>query len=299
MDGVLPGRTPGYVLILTKAAPRFEYRALHRIADSLAPQMRRAFLRAVEQLRAKIDPARLEELLNRGDQGDLGAFWRAFEQEVGPVLRPPITEGVREVGRRTGESMGMAFDVTNPRAVEAIDRQAATLVREITDESRAAIRRVLREGFIEGIPVPEMARRIRGSIGLTERQAAAVENFRAAQLEQGLTPTAVNRRVDRMATRMLSQRATNIARTETIRAASAGQQAAWQEARANGMIPPGQGRVWIVTPDDRLCDDVCAPMEDQVRGIDEPFTTGEGFQVMFPPAHPQCRCAVGLSFPDA
>lgn len=280
-----------------KAAP-LGYRTIHRIADSLAPQMRRAFLQAVRQLRDKIDPARLEELLQRGDQGDLGAFWQAFEQEVQSVVRPPIADGVLRTGRQAGESLGVRFDLTNPRALDAIDRHATQMIREITDESRAAVRRVLREGFSDGIPVPEMARRIRASIGLTERQAAAVEHFRASQLEQGVSPLTVQRRADRMAMRMLSQRATNIARTETISATSAGQHAAWQEAQANGLLAGDQKRVWIVTPDDRLCENICAPMEDQVRGMQEPFTTGEGDQVMYPPAHPQCRCAVGLSVAD-
>jgi len=281
-------------MIVAKAV---DYRTLHRIADRLAPAMRDAFLQAVRELRAKIDPTRLQELLERGDQGDLGAFWRAFEQEVGPTLRTPISEGILRSGQRTGQSLGMAFDLTNPRAVEAIDRQATQLIHDITQESRAAIRQVLREGFNEGVTIDEMARRIRGSIGLTSRQAQAVENFRAGQLDQGIDPELVERRASAYGQRLLRQRATNIARTETIAASSAGQQAAWQEAQAQGYLGAAS-RVWIVTPDDRLCENICAPMEDQVRGMNEPFTTGEGFTVMYPPAHPQCRCAVALATAD-
>jgi len=274
-----------------------EYRILHRIADRLAPDMKQAFLEAVRALRAKIDPTQLQALLARGDQGDLGAFWQTFEQEVGPTLRQPISDATLRAGQRTGNALGMAFDITNPRARQAIDRQSLTLIHDITQESRAAIRAILREGFNGGIDVPEMARRIRGSIGLNERGATAVENFRRAQLEQGIDPDVVEERALSYAQRLLRQRATNIARTETIAAANQGQQAAWEEAQAQGYLGAAM-RTWITTPDDRLCEEICAPMDGQVRGINEPFTTGEGDLVMLPPAHPSCRCAVGLAVPE-
>src|SRR5262245_55093509 len=198
--------------------------------------MRAAFLTAVKELRSRLNPDRLEELLQRGDQGNLGAFWQAFEAEVGPALREPIREGVMQAGQRTAAPLGMAFDLTNPKALDAIERHGAQLVREITTESRGAIRAILRQGFSEGVTVDEMARRIRSSIGLTSRQAQAVENFRAAQLDAGVDEELVQQRADAYARRLLSQRATNIARTETIAAASRGQQAAWESAQAEGEL---------------------------------------------------------------
>lgn len=274
-----------------------EYLVLHRIADRLAPAMRDAFLEAVKALRAKIDPTRLQELLLRGDRGDLGAFWRAFEADVAPVLRGPISEALLRAGQQTGQRFGMSFDLTNPKAINAIDLHAATLIQGITQESRAAIVAVLRQGFLNGLPVDEMARRIRGSIGLSARYATAVETYRQAQLDQGVDPEVVDQRADRYAQRLLRDRAENIARTETLAAANSGQQTAWEEAQRQGYLGDS-ARVWIVTPDDRLCDNICAPMDGQIRGMNEPFITGEGDAVMTPPAHPQCRCAVGLAVPE-
>lgn len=269
-----------------------------RIADRLAPEMRQAFLRAVKKLRDKIDLSRLRELLDRGDQGDLGAFWDAFEQEVTPELRPAIREVFLQAAQRTGAPLDLRFDITNPRAVEAINTQAATLIRDITMTSRDAIRAVLREGFQRGVPVPEMARRIRSSIGLSERYARAVDRYRQGQLDAGVAPGKVAERSDRYANRLLRLRATTIARTETIAASAAGQHAAWQEAKAQGLLSGGKRR-WIVTPDESLCPNICEPMDGQERGLEEAFTTGQGDSVMHPPAHPACRCAVGLFFPEA
>jgi hypothetical protein len=57
-------------------------------------------------------------------------------------------------------------------------------------------------------------------------------------------------------------------------------------------------KVWIVTQDDRLDTKVCEPMPfleaNKHVAIDGVFTTGDGQQLATPPAHPNCRCAVGL-----
>jgi len=59
-------------------------------------------------------------------------------------------------------------------------------------------------------------------------------------------------------------------------------------------------RVWIITPDDRLCDicEAIPTLNPDGVGLDEPFLTPEG-PVDDPPAHPRCRCATGLEFTAA
>lgn len=276
-----------------------DYRAIHRVADRLAPAMRRAFLDAVEQLRARVDPQRLVELIARGDQGDLGAFWHAYEQEMGATFTPAIRETLLDAAAATNRRLGagISFDLTNPRALELIDTQAALLVQGITTESRAAIREVLRQGFLGNLDVPNMARRIRGSIGLTRQYATAVENYRRGQIALGVAPGVVERRAERYAQELLNLRATTIARTETISAANRGQQAVWEEARSQGLLDPVQTRrIWIVTPDDRLCpicEAIAAANPDGV-GLTEPFQSPDLGAVMGPAAHPNCRCAVAL-----
>lgn len=277
-----------------------EYRALHRVADRLAPELKRAFLRAVEVMRDRLDPQRLMALLRQGDAGQLGAFWRAFEAEVAPELRPSLRETFLGAADPTARRLGMRFDLTNPRAVDAIDAQAGRLIRDLTAESQAAIRLVIRQGFTEGLDVPTMARRIRESIGLTERYARAVANYRRAQVQSGTAPGLADQRAARYRQRLTNLRATTIARTETITAANAGQQAAWSDARQVGRLPNDVRQVWIITPDDRLC-----PICEEIPGLNPDgvplggaFRTPEG-AVLSPPAHPSCRCAVGLDFPEA
>lgn len=284
--------------LLSKAAP-LHYRTLHRIADALAPEMRKAFLSAVEELKNRIDLNRLQELLSRGNTGALDAFWREFEASVAPTLRPAIREAFMETAQRSARTFGMAFDLTNPRAVEAIDLQAGQLIQNITAESRAAIREVLRRGFLQGRTVNQMAVEIRQSIGLTQRGAGAVSNYRQAQLDAGVDDVVVERRAQRYARRLLNQRAETISRTETLAASNRGQQTVWEEAARGGDLPPDSRRTWIITPDDRLCP-ICEAIPDMNPdgvGLTEPFNTPEG-AIMTPPAHVQCRCAVGLAFDE-
>ena len=104
---------------------------------------------------------------------------------------------------------------------------------------------------------------------------------------------AAERKVERYSKKTLRRRAITIARTETIRAANTGQHLLWKEAQNLGLLLNMQ-RQWILTPDDLLCESPCPQMAQQIVGIDQPFITPNGVEVMTPPAHPNCRCATGL-----
>lgn len=86
------------------------------------------------------------------------------------------------------------------------------------------------------------------------------------------------------------KRAKMIARTESIRAAHEGQRAAWDKARAAGLIPATMKRQWIATPDEKECPQ-CEALDGMERRMGKPFPGG----VMMPPAHPNCRCTLALS----
>lgn len=83
------------------------------------------------------------------------------------------------------------------------------------------------------------------------------------------------------------ERARTIARTETMRAANEGQKQMWYQAEKDGSLGKGGKMTWIVTPDDRLCD-ICEEMEGEEADIHD------GFDIDGPPAHPNCRCTIGL-----
>jgi len=214
-------------------------------------------------------------------------------------------------GFRAADRIGVSFKKTNPRAVAWAETRSATLVTRISEETRGAIREVVRSAFETGVPPKAAARLIRPLIGLTERDAQAVINLRQRLLDspgdlvyagktrirvprEGASEEFLGDKADEYADRLLNGRAVSIARTETIAASNEGQRELWLQAVDEGLLDENEQREWITAGDDRLCP-ICESMDGQVRGLAEPFETPDGEEVMGPPAHPMCRCAQGIT----
>lgn len=275
-----------------------QWERLQRLAESLDATVRRRFLDAVRAAKARADLRAIEQALADGN------LTRA-EQLLANVLRAedlsPVASALRdlydEAGRVTIQTLQVGrplrFDVTNPLAVQWAEQNVGGLIAEITAAERLAVSEVIVRTVAGEQSVYDAARQLRAVIGLTGRQRLAVLNYRNRQMDLGASLRTANDRAIRYAAQKLAERAQTIARTETLTAVHAGQLAAWQQASANGGLR-GFERVWIVTPDDKLCP-LCEEMEDQRRGLDEPFVQpSTGKAVMIPTLHPRCRCAQGL-----
>ncbi len=88
-------------------------------------------------------------------------------------------------------------------------------------------------------------------------------------------------------------RAEMIARTETMRASNEGQQEAWDQAVTAGLLTGNEQQEWITADDEATCP-ICDPMDGVTVGLDEMFEV-DGDEIDGPPAHPNCRCTLGLS----
>ncbi len=84
-------------------------------------------------------------------------------------------------------------------------------------------------------------------------------------------------------------RADLIARHESMLAANEGQRLGWKQAEEQGLLDSSAKRVWITTPDERLCP-ICKPLEDKTATLDGEYPGGYSG----PPAHVQCRCTEGI-----
>ncbi len=288
--------------VVLKALPAEpEYRAIHRVADALAPGMVNTFVEAVRRVAGATALSDLEAALERGDlaAAEAAVPWERLPAELAGVS-VAIRQGFEQAAQASARylpprlRLELRFDLLNPRAVDWVRSHSGELIREVTDETRLAVRDVIRRAFEEGMHPYESARHIRNMVGLTQRQAQAVDNFRKRLIEEGVKGEKLDKRVEAYRQRLLRKRAENIARTETLRASNEGQQELWRQAAEQGLINPAQvKREWIVTPDDRLCE-MCAPMDGQKVGLEEPFQSELG-AVMTPPLHPMCRCATRLT----
>jgi SPP1 gp7 family putative phage head morphogenesis protein len=193
----------------------------------------------------------------------------------------------------TAAGVDLSFSLVSPHAVTWAATSSAQLVTGVTEGTRDAIRLVMEHAMASGESVYDTrtALLLRRVIGLTERQAGSVEAFGQRLAEQGLGAEEIASRSDRYAQALLRQRAQMIARTETIASANEGQQAAWREAKAQGLIEEDRTRrVWMTADDDRVDTEICEPLDGQEATLDGVFPGG----LFKPPAHPQCRCSVAL-----
>lgn len=281
------------------------YFTLHHVADAAAPRFASALRAAIHDSRDAIPIARFRDAVADRNPGavlhhmDFPALANAWSVTAERIVRDVFHAAAQKTTVQKQATIAeFRFDLTNPRAVSWILTQAGLLIQQISEESRRAIREILARGFDEGITVPKMAQFIRDLIGLDSQSANALANYRAA-LDASLPPAVAERRVTIYRDRLLRHRSMVIARTETIRAAAAGQHELWRQLKDDDLIDDTARRRWAVTPDERLCP-ICAPMphENDLVGLEEPFITGDGRSILHQPAHPQCRCAVFLVFPD-
>jgi hypothetical protein len=280
---------------------------LVRYAARLEPRLRRQFLNAIRALREQMDMDALERAMRIQDPHTrIRAVLEALPLDVLPnelaSVKDTLQEGFKvggRIGKEALEESGLRlrFDISNELAEKWAATRSGEMIVEITDSVREGVRDIMERAFSEGRPPRETAKDIRTIVGLTERQTRAVDKFWDELVEDGVPEDKIERRVAKYAEAQLKRRSLVIARTETIRASNEGQQEIWQEAVQEGLLDPARTRrVWMVTDDDRLDKNICEPMDEQMVGLNEPFITGEGEEVMKPPAHPQCRCSTGLVF---
>lgn len=306
-----------------KASPSDPFwRRLHRIADKAEPVLRRKILEAIADTSRNVDGDALERALARGntDAALKAINWdgngdKQLRAAYQTILGDVYADSGEASAARLASDIGVpaTFNMDNPRATAWAETVAATRVVQVSEETVDALRSMITRGFREAIHPRDLARIIRGSkdpetgqyknslIGLTERQGQAVWNYRKALEEDENRPgdradfDRIDRMVERYRDKLVLQRAENISRTETIRAANEGTQEAWRQAKEEGWLRGNEQREWITTPDDRSCPS-CLSMDGQKVDLDEEFQDedGEFDPVMTPPLHPQCRCATGL-----
>lgn len=208
-----------------------------------------------------IDYRSLEQQILRGglDLATLDA-WRAdYARFVQAQLAPLLSQ----VAQSAGEPVLQSF----------LDRQAFRLASTLTANQAQAIRLLVQQGALTGQSVRELAQFLRPLVGLTTQQARAVQRFAATLRANGVRESTIARRALLMSHRLQRIRVRTIARTELAVAHAAGAEA---RARARG---GNFRRIWRTAEDERVC--------DECNSLDGTVVTNT-----FPPAHPNCRCAI-------
>lgn len=300
-------------------------RRIERLLDRADAHFRREFLAMVAAIQDEHTLTTLTALLAEGRIEDALRSLDAAGEALGAAYTEVITfsgqDAAKEIQAASGEIV-VRFDVTNVRAVQAMQENRLRLVREFGEQQRRATRQAILDGIERGINPREMAREFRRSIGLTQRQQGWVSNYRrllenndpralARQLRDArydptiqraiaegkpLSRAQIDRMVARYRERALKYRAETIARTESLRSVHQGREAMFQQAIDNGTLSQEQLiGIWNTAADERVRKSH-SPMNGQEQPFGVPFTSGAGNTALHPGAFGiaeedvDCRC---------
>lgn len=300
---------------------------LRKLVEAQAPRFASGFSLLVRDIKSDIDLGVIADLLERG------RFEEALTESLqrAPALGGLYTDAFIAAAKDTAEFLNrnleflvVSFDQTNPFAVQVMRENQLRLVREFTQAQARATREAILEGIRTGANPIQQARNFRDSIGLTEHQVKAVNNYKRLlsegdkavfdrvlrdkrfdsvirqAIEEGkpLTRTQIQRMVDRYRERFIDFRARTIARTEALGSVHSGNLAMYEQAIADGLDPANLSTEWNTALDERVRGSHSS-MHGQLVDFGVRFTSGKGNTTLHPGGFGvaeediQCRCAVG------
>ena len=232
------------MIFIAKDAAEDERLAL-AAADARERDVRRTFHKATG---AVVDGTNREELsaavlASSETLVERAVPWDIFSEklfEINFVLTAAASAGIGLAndisrGRKRIRALTDLAPVTQ-RAVGIVERQGFEAVKGIADESRAAVRTILKNGIVTGAHVTEIADNLTAAIGLNARQAATLAAYQRALMDEGIGAVRRILLVGKRARKMLRERADTIARTEVMTAINAGKTEVWNELVDTGAI---------------------------------------------------------------
>lgn len=226
--------------------------------------------------RAAIEKMPIERLLGR-------PLLAAFVPTVGGVVQRAQAPAQKRLDPLTREAARIARE------------EGARLVVEISATTRKAIRDIVSRGIARNWEIPRVTKALRDVVGLHARYGTAVSNRRDTLIENGVTGEKLEKQVERYKQKLLKSRAYTIARTETAYAESRARYEGWVEQMATGELDDTLHRIWIVGDP---CPTCAALSALQPVPMGAPFVLGAR-SILYPPAHPNCKCTLGLVRMDA
>lgn len=301
---------------------RLFWQRLQRRVAALAPEIARAVLKAFAILRDSINEAEYARLIARGDveavvrQLDAQTIDRAFAP-VRQSIYTQVVDGVvyhaRDIPKAQG--FGVAFNVLNPRMIDAVRRLDTVAVQALAEDLRLVVRQVVTRGIEAGTNPREMARELRRAVGLGASQEQQVANFRRALIDRDAAKVRryllrdrrfdsriargdygdveIEKWTDVYRKRRIAQNAETEARTMALQSQKLAQRLSWESAIERGIVARTDVlKRWVGTLDERERPEHLA-MEGETVGFDEPFSW-EGQQIPGESDY-NCRCLARYS----
>ena len=293
--------------------------------ETYEPRIHRQFILAIEAMRNKIPLLELTELLEQGRIEDIfNQISPEFVRIEDIVLAAYLAAGA-ETAAFISEFIDsfIAFDQLNDRAIAQMRSDSQRLIQRFNAQQRAASQLALQDGLRRGLTPVDQAKNFILSLGLSEKQQAALINYRrllernsaqalrlsardkrfdaslrrAIQRGTALSAAQIDKMIGRYYLRLLNQRGAVIGRTESLGATNSGSDEMWTQSYDDFKVMPAQVENTWLTSRDELVRGTHAPMHQQKRAPGRSFTSGAGVSLRFPgdPSAPanetvNCRC---------
>jgi len=279
-------------------------------------------VRAFRKLKAMVSEEKLYHAFIKGDEAAILSIipWEQFTKDIIAIV-PTIEQAMRLSGKNaltylpskvekadlpfeihmdlrnplpSPKNPNARYDLKNPEIAKYISEVTGNMVTNITKDVQVVIQNAVRRSFSNALTPRDVARMIKGSIGLTPRYEQAVMNYQSGLEARNVSPERIDRLVDSYQDRLLSSRAMTIGRTEIANASNEGQHQVWDNAAAEGLIDKTTAKkVW--TTDTDPCP-ICEDMDGEEVGLDEAWILPDGRAVMIPTeSHPNCLCLMSLN----
>ena len=204
------------------------------------------------------------------------------------------------------------FDTLRADVINALGLRAGFLRKRYEDSFLAAFD-VVTNGAQRGLSVRAIELRLRGKInlrsvqaqkeglsgwlGVSKKQAAALDRAERLFVEQGLSIKEANDLVRSRGQQLVQRRHIAIARTELNFSFNKGLELGVRQAMDEGLISTQTVKVWQ-TVEDAAVECICQPLNGEQAKLNEQFEIPEiGGSISGPPAHVNCRCSLTFKEP--
>lgn len=303
-----PGNPPGGVPHYLEPIPfnqRDILRELNRAVDTETPKLARILY---STWNAQAETVKYQEIRNAVRDGEFsqGIFdrWRLmYAERIATAYAPVLADVAYNAG---GQMMNGFVQVSGkplsyPLFRQSVDdwarRRAGELAVNLSAEQHKAVRVIMTElGSRQPLVPKDLARYLRPALGLTDKAAERVAQYRAALLADGVAPKKAEHLVQNYVGRLERVRADRVARTEIAFAYNGGHQTAAEVAQNSGVIREVRKKLSI-NPGPRLCafcSSVANAQPPGGIGVNETFPgmTARLPFALAPPLHPNCLCVV-------
>jgi hypothetical protein len=235
------------------ARDRAAWLRAQRRAASLSPDIGRAVMRALNDLRESLSVTEMTRLIESGrvDQIIDDAKLKSFEQ-VSEAIQQAAKDATKQFAKDLPRLPSVGFNILNPDIIDAIRALDTKVVQSLTEEVRDMVLAHVENGLRSGKAPAAIARTIRPLIGLGPKQLEQADVLRSKLEAKGLPDARIDKLMESYTKRRIRHNANTISRTASMDAMKQGQKLSVQSAVDQGIYDPNRlVKTWVGVMDER------------------------------------------------